>query len=181
MKDAVSDDMQTSLKTALGSETPNFDDPADPPSRKDLLQAALRSKKLGWLDKLNKKYRLRGYMLDKDDHVTEIQIPKLESGEIDVDAVAAKLDGAKANVTALGTGLDDLRRRSRSHLLAGVVVVSDFDQNRGQPPLGAARRLKAPVYTVGVGPIEATNLSMSLQAPMVLKKGEKTTVKAILS
>jgi hypothetical protein len=178
MTDSVPDKVQADLKEALGDATPEFAADGNPPSRQNLVQATIRSQQLGWLDKLSKKFRLRGYVMDKPDQVREIQIPQLESGKIDVESIAAELNNTKANVTALGTALDDLRRRSRSHLLAGVVVVSDFDQNRGQPILNAAQRMKTPVYTVGVGPSEATNLSVSLQAPLVLKKGEKTTVTA---
>jgi hypothetical protein len=180
MTDGIPEPTQAALKGALGEATPEFEG-ENRPSRQDLVQAAIRSKELGWLDKLSKKFRLRGYVLDQADQVREILMPQLDDTEkVDADSVAGQLDGAKANVTAIGTALDDLRRRSRSHLLAGVVVVSDFDQNRGQPVLQAAERLKTPVYTVGVGPSKATNLSVGLQAPMVLKKGEKTTVTALL-
>ncbi|MDP6634504.1 MAG: hypothetical protein QGG42_06380 [Phycisphaerae bacterium] len=180
MKDGVSDNTQTALKTALGDATPNFGDGDNRPSRQDIVQATLRSKKLGWLNKLNKKFRLRGYVLDQTDRVREFDMPQLESGEIDVEAVAGELEGANANVTALGAALEDISRRTRSRLLAGVVVVSDFDQNRGRPLVAAGERLNAPVYTVGVGPLQATNLSVGLQAPMVLKKGEKTSVTVLL-
>ena len=180
MTDGIPDETQAALTNALGDEAPKFDDDANRPSRQDLVQAVLRSDKVGWLDKLSKKFRLRGYVLDQSDQVREILMPQLDSDRIDSDFIAGQLEGTKGNVTAIGTALDNLRRRSRSHLLAGVVVVSDFDQNRGQPGVDAARRLKAPVYTVGVGPSEATNLSVGLQAPMVLKKGEKTSVTALL-
>jgi hypothetical protein len=180
MKDGLSEQVQTDLKDALGDAAPEFDDASDPPSRKNLVQAAIRSPQLGWLEKLSKKFRLRGYVLDKADQIREITMPQLDADKFNTDAVADELNNAEANVTALGTALDNLRRRSRSHLLAGVVVVSDFDQNRGQPILQAAQRLKVPVYTVGVGPSKATNLSVALQAPMVLKKGEKTSVTATL-
>jgi len=180
MKDGIPDNTQAELKKALGESAPVFTDEANRPTRQNLVQATLRSKQLGWLKKLSKKFRLRGYVLDQADQVREILMPQIDSDQVDADAVAKQLDGTKANVTALGTALDDLRLRSRSHLLAGVVVVSDFDQNRGQPLLHAAERLKAPVYTVGVGPAKATNLSVGIQSSMVMKKGEKTTVTALL-
>jgi len=181
MVDGISDETQASFKKALGDEAPKFDDDANRPTRQDLVQASLRSEQLSWLDKLSRKFRLRGYVLDQSDQVREILMPQLEESEqVSAESVAGQLEGTKASVTALGTAMDDLRRRSRSHLLAGVVVVSDFNQNRGQPVLHAAERFKMPVYTVGVGPATATNLSVGLQAPMVLKKGEKTTITALL-
>ena len=180
MTDGISDKTQVALKNALGDAAPKFDDDDNRPTRQHLVQASLRSEQLSWLDKLSKKFRLRGYVLDQSDQVREILMPQLDSEEVDRDSVARQLEGTKASVTALGTAMDDLRRRSRSRLLAGVVVVSDFDQNRGQPVLHAAQRLKVPVYTVGVGPEKATNLSVGLQAPMVLKKGERTSITALL-
>ncbi|MDP6544702.1 MAG: hypothetical protein QGH60_11975 [Phycisphaerae bacterium] len=181
MTDGISDETQAAFEKALGDDALKFDDDTNRPTRQNLVQASLRSEQLGWLDKLSKKFRLRSYVLDQPDQVREILMRNKEDSElVDTDHVADKLEGTKANVTALGTAMDDLRRRSRSHLLAGVVVVSDFDQNRGQPVLHAAERLKVPIYTVGVGPSKATNLSVGLQAPMVLKKGEKTTITVLL-
>ncbi len=83
-------------------------------------------------------------------------------------------------VTALGTALDDLGRRHRGHMLAGVVVFSDFDQNAGTAPGPAAQRLGAPVYAFGVGPREVVDLAVDLQAPLVVKKDESTSVKVKL-
>ena len=69
MTDGITDETQTALKGALGEAAPKFDDDANRPSRQDLVQAALRSEQLGWIDKLSKKFRLRGYVLDQPDQV----------------------------------------------------------------------------------------------------------------
>ena len=146
------------------------------PTRQQLVRAAVRSEKVNWLKALGAKFRLRGYVMDQPDQVWELEMAQGPDGRVDTAKVAAQLDRCAGKVTAIGAALDDLRLRSRSHLLAGVVLVSDFDQNRGQPALHAAERLKAPIHTVGVGPTRATDLSVSLQAPMVLKKGETAGV-----
>ena len=174
MRDVLPPESQEAIAETLGADAPLFTTGTDP-TRQELVRAVVGSKKLDWLSALGKKFRLRGYVFDQADQVREIELPPLADGGIDAEAVARKLDGHEGDVTAIGAALDDLRR-SRSHLLAGVVVVSDFDQNRGQPALQAAKRLKAPLYTVGVGLISATDLAVGLQAPLVLKKGEKAGV-----
>ena len=79
-------------------------------------------------------------------------------------------------MTALGKAFDDLALRHATSNLAGVVVVSDFDQNSGPPPVAKAKSLGVPVYTVGVGPITAIDLAVDLQAPPLMKKAERSNV-----
>ena len=67
MTDAIPEPTQAALKGALGEAAPEFEGEKRP-SRQDLVQATIRSKHLGWLDKLSKKFRLRGYVLDQADH-----------------------------------------------------------------------------------------------------------------
>jgi len=186
-----------------GTESMNIsDDPsaktrqpdANGPTRLDLVRAAIKDDEDGEnggnggnggisgksiLGKLGEKFRLRGYVLDRPDRAREILMSRPDDDRIDGNYVAEQLSGL-ANVTAIGAALDDLRRRNRSHLLAGVVIVSDFDQNRGDPALPAAEQLRAPVYAIGVGPREVVDLSVDLQTPLVLKKGEKAEVTVLL-
>lgn len=188
MRDKLSSESQAAIQEVLGDDAPEFSDDVDQgPTRQDLVRAMIRSDRIGWLATLSKKFRLRGYVLDPKhaggsdarwDQVREIPMPQAGSDDDDIDAasVAKQLAGREAKVTAIGAGLDDLRLHCRSHLLAGVVVVSDFGQNRGQPAMRAAIRLRAPIYTVGVGPTDATDLAVNIQAPLVLKKGEKAGI-----
>ena len=167
-------DSRGDLEAALADETPGLK-VGGRPTRLDLTRVAIQSEKLDVLGKLNEKFRLRAYVLDRPDRAREILLVRPDSDRIDPAYVAGQLQ-AQADVTALGSALDDLRRRTRRGLLAGVVIVSDFDQNRGRPALAAGEELAAPLYTVGVGPPEVVDLSVHLQTPLVLKKGEKTTV-----
>ncbi len=186
MRDKLPSESQAALREVLGEDTPEFsDDMAKTATRQDLVRATVRSDRIGWLTTLSKKFRLRGYVLDPKhargsdvrwDQVREIPMPQAGSDDIDAASVARQLAGCEAKVTAIGAGLDDLRLHSRSHLLAGVVIISDFGQNRGQPAMRAAMRFKAPIYTVGVGPTDATDLAVNIQAPLVLKKGEKVGI-----
>ena len=177
--DRLSPEAQQTLRKSLGPETPKFDDLDKPPTRQDLVRAAIRAKEGQWLSALREKFRCQGYVLDQPDQIREVMIPQVATDPIEPSKIADQIKGT-AEVTALGAGLDDLRRRSRSHLLAGVVVVSDFNQNGGQPVLPAAKRLKVPIYAVGLGPREAADLIVDLQTPLVLKKGEKTAVTVLL-
>jgi len=177
MRDKVSPTAQAALRQALGAEAPAFSEDLDKgPSRQDLVRAAIRSEDLGWLEALNERFHLRGYVLDQSDGVREILMSRSSPDAVDTALVAEQLGGCDAGVTALGAALDEIRRRTQNHLLAGVVVVSDFDQNRGQPALDAAKRLKAPLYTVGVGPTEAVDLTISLNPPPDLKEGERAVI-----
>ena len=83
-------------------------------------------------------------------------------------------------VTALGQALEDLASRQSSGQLAGLLVVSDFDQNSGPPAVTAASKFGVPVYTLGVGAESAVDLAIDLAAPLLLKKSERTTLVATL-
>jgi hypothetical protein len=78
--------------------------------------------------------------------------------------------------TALGDAFEDLSRKHATDNLAAVLVVSDFDQNSGTAPLAAARKLGVPVFTVGVGPLTAVDLSIDLLAPPTMKRAESSTI-----
>ncbi len=87
-----------------------------------------------------------------------------------------KLWETKGEVSAHGAAIDDLARRYSTDHLAGLVVVSDFDQNSGPNAVSSARRLNVPVYAVGVGPTSARDLSVDLLVPPTMKKAETSTV-----
>ena len=79
-------------------------------------------------------------------------------------------------VTALGKAFEDLAQRRATTFPAGVVMVSDFDNNSGPAPVELAKRLGVPIYTIGVGPTAAVDLAVDLQSPPVMKKGERSSV-----
>jgi hypothetical protein len=72
-----------------------------------------------------------------------------------------------------------LARRHRRQI-AGVVMFSDFDQNTGRDAVVAAQTLKAPIFTVGVGPPQAIDLAAELQSSLVLKKDEDAEATVIV-
>ena len=75
---------------------------------------------------------------------------------------------------AIGAAFEDLRRRYPAQNLAGVVVVSDFVQNAGPPPVEAAGSLGVPVFAAGLGPTAAADLAVELDAEPTVKKAIET-------
>lgn len=168
-----------SLRHGVGTES---EASGGNPTRADYVRALLTRKNDNPLDKLSEKFRLRAYAfrgiegvvplaLTDEDNSTDTPIPQ---------TLAAQLTG-EGEVTAVGNALSDLARRHTGANLGGVLVISDFDQNSGQPPASAAQRIGAPVHTLGVGPRTALDLAVDLEAPLKMKKDEQSTITATLT
>lgn len=175
LKDEFPASERTKLAEAVGI-SPGSDDKL---SRADYIKALLIKKDNNLLTKLSEKFRLRAFLFDRADGVRSIELSDSPDAPVDPARAVAQLS-TDGQVTALGAAFNDLARRHSAGHLAGVLVFSDFDQNAGPPPLAAAEKLGVPVYTVGVGPVEAVDLEVDLQAPLVMKKAETSTVVAIL-
>lgn len=145
----------------------------DAPSRADYVRAFLSRRDGAWLKQLQDRFRVRAFAMS-----TQQGIEALTTDEEAAAAATALRRGwpLTGDVSALGDSLADLARRQAGENLAGVVVFSDFDQNSGAPPVAAARRLGAPLFTVGVGPETAMDLSVDLLAPPTMKKAETSTL-----
>ncbi|HEY1068573.1 MAG TPA: hypothetical protein VGE52_20785, partial [Pirellulales bacterium] len=180
IQDELPDEERRTLAEAVGLAKPG-ESPKDDKKRTRLeyVQEFLKKPENNVLADLQKKFRLRAFTFDRNDGVRELNAIEGESETVSTEKLAAELT-APGEVTALGGALGDLARRRSAANLAGVVVVSDFDQNSGPPPLEAAQRLGAPLYTVGLGPTTAVDLAVDLRTPLVLKKSERTTIGAVL-
>ena len=179
---AIQDEYPEDLARALGDATGVVGEQA-PPSRLDYLRAALQRETDSLLDRLadNQQIRLESFLFDGN---TTSHLRKLDvagDGEIDARELAGQLT-ADGQVTALGSALKDVKRQFGTGALAGVVVFSDFAQNSGSSPVGggpstwSAAQLGVPVYAVGVGATEATDLAVDLQTDPKMKKAERTNV-----
>lgn len=159
--------------------------PAEAPSRREQVTALLEREDAAWLRELGQKFRVRPFRLSRADGVQALSWPSDPAAVIDPDfsespafeTFLEELDSA-GEVTALGSAFRDLARRQGRDRLGAVVVVSDFDQNTGPPALESARELGVPVHTIGVGPESAVDLQVALQAPLVMKKSERSTLVA---
>ncbi len=144
-------------------------------SREQYVQAWLKKTDDNTLDKLSERFRIRTFLVDRADGVRSLDESGSGTHALDPAKTADELT-TKGQVTALGKAFDDLALRHATSNLAGLVVVSDFDQNSGPPPVAKAKSLGVPVYTVGVGPVTAIDLAVDLQAPPLMKKAERSTV-----
>lgn len=145
-------------------------------SRVEWLRALLSKPDDNLLQELSKKYELSVFKFSRDDGVDEIsESTGGEDSKIDIAKVAARLDHS-GKVTAIGAALDALVRQSRKSTLQGIVLFSDFQQNSGTSAEEAASRIGVPIYTVGLGPDDVKDLGLSLQAPLLMKKAEKSTL-----
>ncbi len=148
-------------------------------SRADYVRAWLRKRDGNVLAKLEEKFRLKGFVFERPDAVAGLESGDGQTDRIDFGRWSEELT-TRGQVTALGAALEDLGSRHAMGSLAGVVVVSDFDQNSGPPPLAKAKSLNVPIYTIGVGPTTALDLAIDLQAPPMMKKAERATVTVVV-
>lgn len=146
---------------------------ADRPTRAAYVRAFFNRNQSRWLTDLQQRFRMRLFSISTD-HGVEALAPDMER----LTADALRDWSLRGSVTALGNGLEELGRRNAGDNLAGVLLVSDFDQNAGTSAVAAAHRLGVPVFTVGVGPETAVDLEVDLLAPPTMKKAESSTLVA---
>ena len=160
--------------SAAGASNPT----ARLPARMEYVRALVARPEENLLARLGKKFRLKAFLFDRAEGARALEATA-DGRELDPALLAPQLT-TTGQVTALGAALEDLGRRQSTVPLAAVVVFSDFNQNAGPPALEAARRLGAPVYTVGVGPASAVDLAVDLQCPPSMKKDERYPLLATL-
>lgn len=142
-------------------------------SRLELAARAVAGPRARVLDDLASRFRLRAYQFDRPDMLREIDLHADSLGRPDPARVAGQLS-APGKVTAIGAALSEIGRRHQGQSLAGVLLLSDFDQNAGPPALAAAQKLDAPVFAVGLGQRETVDAALEFQAPLIVKKDELT-------
>ena len=183
---AIEDQLPGEQQAAL-VEAINLDaDSAEPRSRMDYVRAWLENENnsLAELQTLNN-CQLEVFLFDGN---TTSRVKKLdlnaEPGErLDADKLTQQLSTA-GQVTAVGNVLSDVSRQFGTGDLEAVVVVSDFANNAGAPPLARrgsgvqspADKLGVPIYAVGVGATEAIDLAVDIQTDPKMKKAERTNV-----
>jgi len=167
------DELSNEQADALDKMTPDSIDPTSK-TRLELLNAALEKGTLSnAIDSVHEKFDVRYYTTDDGHSIKELQ----------QDAESHKISeslSAEVQTTAIGSSLDELNRRHGTRHLAGVVVVSDFGENAGNPALTSAEQLDVPIFAAGIGPQEVIDVAIDLQAPLVLKQDENTSVSATL-
>jgi hypothetical protein len=150
----------------------------DPPARVEYVQALLRKEDSNLFAELAKTMRLKAWQFERADAIREIGASANDLSSDPRDW--AKMLTTDGPVTALGQAFELLARRRPPGHLGGVLVFSDFDQNSGPPAVAAAKRLGAPIFTVGIGARIATDVAVDLHIPLLFKKAERATLTAML-
>lgn len=89
-------------------------------------------------------------------------------------------------MTALGDAFRALATQTSDDRLGSVIVFSDFAHNKGESPVATefgdspVKSLGVPVYTVGIGSITATDVSLAVMPNARMKRGEPSTVRVKL-
>ena len=176
--DELSEEERAALDEATGYEPPEAElggPPPGDPTRVDYVRAALANDDGDLLEKLGAKARLRAFAFDKPEGARMLDLAPDGREDVDAEHLAGQLT-TDGEVTALGAALEDLARRHSKANLAGMVIVSDFNQNAGPAALRAAGDLGVPIHTVGVGAKTAADLALAVQAPPHVKEDEATSV-----
>jgi hypothetical protein len=154
------------------------------PSRIDYVQSLLQEHRANVLSRLaaEKRVDLEAFLFDghTTSQLRKLSLAKAGQRRIDPGYLAEQLS-TKGQVTALGSVLHEMGQQFGASRLVGVVLISDFAQNSGPPPLGDAAqspavRLGVPIYTVGVGPSEAVDLAVDVQTDPKMKKAERSSI-----
>lgn len=171
---AIADDLPAEtrepLDGAVGGTPPVST--GERPARVDYVRAFLSHERQGWLAELARRFQVKPFMISSAQGVAPLE----EGDHAATEPPWWSRWTTDGPVTALGDGLEELARRQVGDNLSAVLLISDFDQNAGPSPVEAAKRLKAPVFTVGVGPVSAVDLSVDLLAPPTMKKAETSTL-----
>jgi hypothetical protein len=166
---------QASLASTSSLLEPNAVSPASVRTghltRADYVRSYLSKPNRNLIERLSENFRLRFFSFGESEGV-KVLVPD------DSKPPQSIVQGwqTTGNVTALGDAFEDLSRQHATDNLAAVLVISDFDQNSGTAPLAAAKKLGVPVFTAGVGPLTAVDLSVDLLAPPTMKKAESSTI-----
>lgn len=176
MAEAVDWKHYQSTNTAVdAAKSPSTETPGsargDHPTRADYVSALLTKPDRNLIERLSQNFRLRFFSFGESEGV-RVMIP---SDPAQPQSVVADWQ-TTGDLTALGDAFEDLSRQHATDNLAGVMVISDFDQNSGTAPMATGKKLGVPVFTVGVGPLTAVDLSVDLLAPPTMKRAESSTI-----
>jgi hypothetical protein len=170
---AIADDLPPEHRGPLDAAVGGRPSPSsgDRPSRADYVRAFLAAENQQWLSKLSEQFQVKPFAIS-----TARGVEALSSDDLSATDPWWTRWTTDGSVTSLGDSLEELARRQVGDNLAGVVLISDFDQNAGGSPVEAAKRLGVPAFTLGVGPESAVDLSVDLLAPPTMKKAETSTL-----
>jgi hypothetical protein len=179
--DELPADDRTKLAEATGLKLPEPGPggvvPATP--RIDYVKSLVLKEQNNLLGRLEEKFRIRPFLFERATGVRQLETAPDGRTTIDRKHLVDQLT-TQGQTTALGSAISELGRRHVTSSLGGLVVISDFNQNAGPSAVEAAKQLGVKVYTIGVGPAAAVDVSVALQAPLVTKKDERATLTVLV-
>ena len=186
IRDVYPSDQLNQLRNAVAADSAM----SQQPSRLELLKSFLNRSQENVLKELQKKAdcRLEAFVFDGAS-VSQLRKLKLnDAGKFEIDPkYLAQQITTTGQVTALGSVVDDVSQQFGAGELSGIIVISDFANNWGMPPVGSqfgrespAARLGVPIYAVGLGATEAADLSVDLQTEAKIRQGQLTIIHAKL-
>lgn len=177
----IADDYSAAARSALAKavELPAAASQETVPARIDYVRAWLRAASDNTLSRLEERFRIRPFLFEQSTGVRQLDAASDGRANLDQQRLAEQLT-TRGQTTAIGAAIADLSRRHATSSLAGLIIVSDFNQNVGPSAVDAARQLGVKVFPIGVGPVAAADVSIALQAPLVTKKDERATLTAVL-
>jgi hypothetical protein len=121
-------------------------EPAQDPTRDELLRAAVAGAASDPLRLLAPRHRLEGYTFGQGAGLAPFTLGEAAQGQ----ALAA-LPAPAEEATRLGDALRDAGRRAAGRRVAGVLLFTDGGGNLGEDPQEAVRDLGLPVFAAGTG------------------------------
>ena len=184
ISDRLADNDQTQLAEAVdlvgyrartGSPTESAPHADHPIPRIEFARALLARPNRNLIEELSKQFRLKFFTFGESNGLQEIT-----TGDHPGGWTIAKAWSATGRTTAIGDALDELTREHTTERASALILFSDFNHNSGTAPLAAARKLGVPIFTVGVGPVSAIDLSVDLLASQKIKKAESSTISVVI-
>ena len=143
-------------------------------TRLETAHRILTDPQLRLLERLSEKHQVRLYRFSDDLMPADLPEP---GGSMPL----FKPRDRVATATRLGNAIEDVAKELQGQPVAGILLLTDGGQNRGEDPLLAAQRSGAngmPVYTLGLGdPVPPRDLSVtSILADEVVRKNDEVVV-----
>ncbi len=165
----AADRVRAAIATGQASASAGLDQrvsepaPATPPTRLELLQAALTNRELALVDRLQREFDLR--IAGFSDAVSSLAVASTNTPSAATNrgvpsatrwsaAALSESLRAEGRQSAPGTALRELAERERGRSLAAVVLFTDGIRNAGSEPLEAVARLREngpALHVVGLG------------------------------
>ncbi|PCJ60901.1 MAG: hypothetical protein COA79_07520 [Planctomycetota bacterium] len=166
------------LKSVLGDKVGGK--PIEEANRTQIVQSILNSEKIDLLNSLGDKFSLHFFSFGKETKKLKIQWQNVDEKGNAIEKKPIVIAEAKENVTQIGAAQRDVLNYFKGQPLAGLVMLTDGGNNKGEDPEIVSQSLflkKVPVFSVGIGFPESIDISIvDINIPELLFKDEEIAV-----